>query len=537
MAKTKRLLRSSPRLAFGAILTALVLGVLIGSIVSPGTDASPADKHRPKLIRSGGGEPLEKTGGGLISEGFAQVVKTLAPAVVNINTQELVRVANQSPEAFRGLFGPDLFNRFFDQQDPNKKQPRERKVSSLGSGVIVDSDGYILTNYHVVARADKISVELANGKKYLANIIGQDPQSDLAVLKVAAGEPLPFARIGDSKDLEVGDWVLAFGSPFSLEKTVTSGIVSATGRNVAGTRSFGDYIQTDAAINPGNSGGPLVNMQGEVIGINSFIQTRSGGSNGVGFAIPSTVFVNSYNQLVTTGKIERGFIGISMNLGEFTPEMAEFFGVSGQDPDGIKDNDGVLITQLIDEKGKPSDTGPAYRAGIREEDVIVSFNGQEMETSWDLRTAVAGTAPNKVVSLMIVRKGEVKRIKVTLAERTLEQQEQEADEGISLDETPERDRKKEIGIEVRPVSPRDHQRLGFDDEAGMLVLDVTPTSLADDAHLRSGDVITHVNGNEVSTASAFREAILSLPSGSGVVLRVVTFVGQKQVRFTSFRKP
>jgi len=537
MAETKQLLRSSSVLAFGAVLIALVFGILIGSIVSPGTDASPLDGQRPKLIRSGDGKPLENTVTGSILEGFSQVVKTLAPAVVNINTQELVKVSNQSPEAFRGLFGPDLFNRFFDQQNPNQQQPRERKVSSLGSGVIVDSDGYVLTNHHVVARADKISVELANGKKYLAKIIGQDPQSDLAVLKVDADEPLPFAQVGDSTDLEVGDWVLAFGSPFSLEKTVTSGIVSATGRNVAGTRSFGDYIQTDAAINPGNSGGPLVNMQGEVVGINSFIQTRSGGSNGVGFAIPSTVFVNSYNQLVTTGKIERGFIGISMNLGDLTPEMAEFFGVSGQDPDGIKDNDGVLITQLIDEKGNPSETGPAYLAGIRKEDVIVSFNGQEMENSWDLRTAVASTPPDQVVPLVIVRKGEVKHLKVTLVERTLEQQQQESDEGISLDKTPERDRKKEIGIEVRPVSPRDYQRLGFDDEAGMLVLDVTPTSLADDANLRPGDVITHVNGNGVSTATAFREAILSLPSGSGVVLRVVSFAGQKQIRYTSFRKP
>ena len=414
-----------------------------------------------------------------------------------------------------------------------------------GSGVIFSEEGYVLTNHHVAANATKVWCTLSNRERITASVVGSDPSTDIAVLKLNLDEladpHIPHAALGNSDSLEVGQIVLALGSPLGLSRSVSMGVVSSIDRYFPDRGSmvspYNLWIQTDAAINPGNSGGPLVNMRGEVIGINSFIQTRSGGSNGVGFAIPSTVFINSYNQLVTTGEIERGFIGISMNLGGLTPEMAEFFGVEGEDAEGIKDGDGVLVTHLIDEKGKPSEDGPAYRAGIRGEDVIVLFNGQEVESSFDLRSAVAATPPNESVPVVVVRKGEVKHLEVTLAERTMERLAEEADEGISLDEKVERDRKKEIGIEVRPVSTRDHQRLGFDDEEGMLVLDVTPTSLADDAHLRAGDVITHVNGQKVATAAAFREAILSLPSDSGVVLRVVNFPGQKQIRYTSFRKP
>ena len=526
MGETKRFFRTAPGVAFLAILATLALGIIIGSIVSDGVGANPAEVQVAKLTRKGGGAPLVLDIEVAVYEGFAQVVETVGPAVVNITTQGLVEVPRAGlPEALRDFFGRDPFGPPGDRQEP-----QERKRSGTGSGVIVDSAGYILTNYHVVHEADKIRVTLPSNSSFPAEVIGFDKQSDLSVLKIDADEPLPFAQVGDSEKVRVGDWVLAIGSPFGLEKTVTAGIVSATGR-VVPTGTFGDYIQTDAAINPGNSGGPLVNARGEVIGINSFITTRSGGSVGVGFAIPSTVFVNSYNQLVSKGKIERGFMGIRMNSDPFTPEMAEFFGVAGDDPDGIKDGDGVLVTQVEED-------GPADQAGVEPEDVIVKVAEKEIRTLWDLRAAIANTPPDQEVPVKAVRKGKVLDLSVTLAERTLEQDLEEQNEGISLDERVERDRKKEIGLEVRSATERDLERLGIEDEEGILILEVTPTSLADDAALRPGEIVTHVNGEPVTSGAEFRDKILDLESGSGAILRLVYSADRRKViRYTSFVKP
>ena len=527
MGETKGFFRTVPGLAFLVILAALALGIIIGSIVSDGVGANPAEVQVAKLTRKGGGTPLVLDRDVSLYEGFAQVVETVGPAVVNISTQSLVEIPRGGlPDALREFFGRDPF---FNPPD-QRREPRERKFSGLGSGVVVDSAGYILTNYHVIESADKITVTLPSNSSFPAEVIGFDRQSDLAVLKIDADEPLPFAQVGDSEKVKVGDWVLAIGSPFGHQNTVTAGIVSATGR-VVPTQIFGAYIQTDAAINPGNSGGPLVNARGEVIGINSFINTRSGGSVGVGFAIPSTVFVNSYNQLVTQGKIRRGFMGIAMNLGSLTPEMAEFFGVAGDDPDGVKDGDGVLVTQVFED-------GPADQAGLEAEDVIVQVAEREVQTSWDLRAAIANTPPDEEVPIKAVRKGKVLELSVRLAERTLEQELEEQNQGISLDEKVERDRKKEIGLEVRSATERDLERLGIEDEEGILILEVTPTSLADDAGLRPREIVTHVNGEPVASGPEFRDKILDLDSGSGVILRLVYSANrQKGIRYTSFVKP
>ncbi len=526
MGETKRFFSTVPGVAFLAILATLVLGIVIGSIVSDGVGANPAGGQVAKLTRKGGGTPLVLDREEPLHEGFAKIVETVGPAVVNITSQGLVEVPRGGlPDALRDFFGREPFGPPDDEQEP-----LERKRSGTGSGVIVDSAGYILTNHHVVQEVDKITVTLASNSNFPAEVIGFDRQSDLAVLKIDAHEPLPFAQVGDSDKVRVGDWVLAIGSPFGLKKTVTAGIVSATGR-VGLTNIFGDYIQTDAAINPGNSGGPLVNARGEVIGINAFITTRTGGSVGVGFAIPSTVFVNSYNQLVTTGKIERGFMGIRMNVGALTPEMAEFFGVAGNDPDGIKDGDGVLVTQVKKD-------GPADRAGLEAEDVIVKVADREVKTSWDLRVVITSTPPAEKVPIKAVRKGEVLALSVTLAERTLERDLEAQNQGISLDEKVERDRKKEIGLEVRSATERDLERLGIKDEEGILILAVTPISLADDASLRPGEIVTHVNGEPVTSGAEFRDKILDLEPGSGVILRLVySSERQKQIRYTSFVKP
>jgi serine protease Do len=482
-----------------------------------------------------------------LKEGFARVADTVKPAVVNISTESIIRrPKRENPHAdderFQEFFGNDFWDRFF--QGP--ALPDRQKKASLGSGVIVDSEGYILTNYHVVALdfdtgsvADKIEVRLSNKETYEAEVVGIDPESDLAVLKIDTKKPLPFAKVGDSTKLDVGEWVLAIGSPLQLDQTVTAGIVSATGRVVVESYSFGDYIQTDAAINPGNSGGPLVNMKGEVVGINTFIATGTGFYVGIGFAIPSWVFVNSYNQLVTEGAIERGWLGVALSSFPMTDEMAEYFGVAGNDPEGIKDGNGVIVTQLIDEKGDPSKSGPAAEAGILPEDVIVELDGREITTGSDLTMTVANLPPGKTVPVVLVRKGEVKRLEVTLAERTLERNQRSDRSGVSFDEQAEKEQPREIGLTFKDLLPREARQLQIEDEQGALILEVVPGSLADDASLAPRFVITHVNGKTITSAQACKDAVDSVKSGDGVVLRIVipNREGRKVVGYTSFLKP
>ena len=555
MSKRRNWFQSHSGLTFVALLVTLALGIAIGSIVS--------DRVESAAQQGSGGTQLafERDGTSHISgeavslqQTFRKVAGIIEPAVVNISTQSIIETSarqNPHPEALRDFFGDEFWQRFFGGPDGG---PTRQKRDSLGSGVIVDSKGYILTNYHVTAPlptrngtarrlADRIDVQLQNGSTYEAKIVGVDPESDLAVLKIDANKPLPFAKIGDSASLQVGDWVIAVGSPFGFQQTVTAGIVSATKRVVPGTQSFGDYIQTDAAINPGNSGGPLVNMNGEVVGINSFITTRTGQFAGIGFAIPSVVFLNSYNQLITEGKIQRGWLGVSMNTLPMTPELAEYFGVTGKDGEGIKDGDGVIVTQLIGESGEPSTSGPAAKAGIEPEDVIVRFGDREIEDSWDLRTAVANTTPGKTVPVTIVRKGQVIKADVQLAERTLEEKQRAENEGLSFEEEPaEAEKPKEIGLEFQTLTAKDAADRKLDGEKGVLILEVTPGSLADDAGLAPDFVVTSVNGRPVATAQAFKDAVTAISSGQGVVLRIVFAQQlaqgiQKGVAYTSFVKP
>ncbi|MDA2938685.1 trypsin-like peptidase domain-containing protein, partial [Acidobacteria bacterium AH-259-A15] len=539
----KEFLRSKKGITFLALFITLLLGIAIGTLVPERVMSAEQTTKVALLETEGEGSPLVLAEAANLAEGFARVAKTVEPAVVNISTTAVVRTnvpqRREGPEDLRKFFGDDFWERFFGPMIPP-----EQKATSLGSGVIVDSKGYILTNYHVVTPpptqrgvrqiTDKIKVTLQNGDTYVARVLGEDPESDLAVLKISASKPLPFAKVGDTSKMQVGEWVLAVGNPFGVGQTVTSGIVSATGRVVRGTTIFGDYIQTDAAINPGNSGGPLVNMRGEVIGINTLIFTRSGGSQGVGFAIPSSVFVNSYNQIVTTGKIERGWLGVSMNTYPMNEGIAKFFGVAGNDPEGIKDGDGVLVVQVIDENGDPAESGPAYEAGVRAEDVIVKFGDREIETRYDLRFSVANTPSGEEVPFTVVRRGKVLQLNVTLAERTIERRERAESEGLSFEERKEEEREKEIGLVFETLSARDAERLGLDNERGVLIRNVIAGSLADEARLEPNQVITNVNGDPVRTATDLYEKINSMASGTSVVLRLVwPQDGHKGVGYTS----
>ena len=538
------LFRYRTGVGFLAVLAALVLGIAIGTVlVLDGVSSTEKESKSRLTTPEGRGKPLAAADAGSLTEGFTRVAESVEAAVVNINTTSIVNMERRQRE-LREFFGDNLWNRM-------PRGPARR--TSLGSGVIVDSQGYILSNHHVIAPveeavgrrvADKISVTLHSGETHTAEVVGVDHESDLAVIKIEAPGPLPFVPVGDATDLRIGEWVLAIGNPFGVGKTITAGIVSATARVIGGpvmSAAFGDFIQTDAAINPGNSGGPLVNMSGEVVGINTLIVSGSRGSQGVGFAIPSTVFVNSYNQLVSKGKIERGWMGISMNDRPLNPEMAEYFGVAGEDPEGIKDGDGVLVTQLVDERGEPNQTGPAYDAGIREEDVIVKLGDQEVENNFDLRVTVANTPPGDALPVVVVRRGEVKNFSVMLAERTMEAQERSEAGGLSFEEEEEdqEKRRKEIGLRWRTLNPRDSDQLGLDEEGGVFITEIWPGSLGDEAGLRRFDIITHVNGDPVQTDREFKETIDSIEADQAIILRVISINQNRRpsVRYVSFRKP
>jgi len=433
----------------------------------------------------------------------------------------------------------DWFRRFM----PFPNMPEQFTRRSLGSGVIVDPKGYIITNTHVVEGASKIKVNLAGGDSYTAKVIAADQLSDIAVIKIDGDKQFPAAAVGDAKALKVGDWVLAVGSPFGLAQTVTAGIVSVAGR-VFDTSStsqlqmlFNDYIQTDAAINPGNSGGPLVNMNAEVVGINSFISTSSRSNAGVGFAVPSHIFVNVYNQILNKGKVMRGWLGVNMNTLPFTPEMAKFF--------GVKSGSGVLITGLSDERGDPSDTAsPAAKAGIKAEDVIVEFGGTKIYSVQDLRLAVANTPPGQKAKVKVIRFGKEMDFDVTVAERTFENQGQETGT-FTFEEKPE-EVKPEIGLNFDNVPSRIAQQIGS--TGGALVLSVKPGSLAEEAGLvgyEQGvvDIIVTANGKKINSAQDLLDLVKALRSGEAVVLKFVratrTSAGNMATttQWTSITKP
>ena len=374
-------------ISFFMVLFVLTLGIGIGTLVSYRVGAvAPGDSQ---LRVQGDGKPLVGGAALALSQAFEEVARLVEPAVVNINTEVVVKrqtKKRETPEREDPM--EDFFRRFFN----NPNLPDNYTRQSLGSGVIVDPKGYIITNSHVVEGATKIKVSLKEGQQYTAQIIAADSLSDIAVIKIEGTKEFPFAKIGNAKALKVGDWVLAIGSPFGLEQTVTAGIISATGRvfpdaTTASTMAmlFNDYLQTDAAINPGNSGGPLVNMNGEVVGINTFIQTTGRSNAGVGFRCSRSHLCQrlqpDHGQRESDPRLHRSQHEHPFT---FTPAMAQFF--------GVKQGAGVLITGLSDDTGKVADRGPAAQAGMKPEDVVVEFDGKKILSVKDLRLAVANTS-------------------------------------------------------------------------------------------------------------------------------------------------
>ncbi len=420
-------------------------------------------------------------------QSFADLAEKAKPAVVNISTEKTVKIPG-SP--FRHFFGPeepfgDFFRRFFDEDIPD----RELKQQSLGSGFIIDKDGYIITNNHVVEGADEIKVKLADGREFKAKVIGRDPKTDLALIKITTlFKNLPVLPLGDSDKIRVGDWVLAIGNPFGLEHTVTQGIISATGR-VIGSGPYDNFLQTDAPINPGNSGGPLINLKGEVIGINSAI-IASG--QGIGFAIPSNMAKNVVSQLKEKGKVVRGWIGVSVQ--SVTSEMAQSF--------GLKEPKGALVGDVVS-------GSPAEKAGIRRGDVIIAFDGKDIKQMSDLPRMVAETPVGKTVDIKVIRDGKEVDLKITVAELTEERL--RAQMPVS-EET--------LGMKVDDITPRWAHQFRLRDKGGVVVIDVLSGSPADMAGIQAGDVIKEVNRKPVKNMKDYEAAMGKVPKGSPVLLLI-----------------
>src|SRR6266849_5215298 len=432
------------------ILLTLTVGILIGTVVSVGV--------RGQEKRSAPATPFSVPAPRQLSNQFSQIAKSLEPAVVNINTESTIkpvaRRRGQSPGDDQGNQFGDFFDKFFGGQG-DSGPIRER---SLGSGVLVDPKGFIVTNRHVVEKADRVQVRLQDdppGVQHDAKVIGTDQETDLAVIKIDVDHPLPTAKLGNSESMQVGDWVLAVGSPFGLQATVTAGIVSAKGRNIVPNRQFQSFIQTDAAINPGNSGGPLVNMDGEVIGINTAILTDTNAYAGVGFALPSNTVVQVYNQL--TGpehRVSRGSIGI-MFAGQDNPAIARVYGGGA----------GVTVSTVV--AGSPAD-----QAGLKVGDTITAVDGKKVTKGSELVSDIAARKPGSKVTLSFVRNGKPQEASVTIADRAKLFASRLGDDQGSDDESSPKQSK--FGVTVRKLTPDIAERLDVPAGKGVIVQDVKP---------------------------------------------------------------
>jgi serine protease Do len=421
---------------------------------------------------------------------FVALSKKMRPVVVNISTTQATETRGGGQE-FSSPFGEDdpfndFWRRFFGGPIPRGPQ-RQR---SLGSGFIIDADGSILTNNHVVENASKIVVKLSDEQEYEAKVIGRDPKTDIAIIKVNAKGKLIAATFGDSDALEVGEWVMAIGNPFGLDSTVTSGIVSAKGRHI-GQGPYDNFIQTDASINPGNSGGPLINLRGEVIGINTAIFSRTGGNIGIGFAIPINLVKELLPQLKGKGKVTRGYLGVLIQ--RVTPEISESL--------GIDKARGALVANV-------SKDGPAEKAGVKVGDVIVEFDGKEVKDSGDLPIIVARTPVDKNVRMKVLR--DKKEITLTVAVGELKEEEVVAT-------APE---KGELGLTVQKLTPQMAESLGLEKAEGVVVTAVEPGSAADESGIRRGDVILEIDRKPVRSLEDYRKLAATIRKGRGVLFLV-----------------
>ena len=502
-----------------AVVITLGIGIAIGVFISHGARAGYTSDALANPHSLAAPSPVE------LSNSFARIAELIEPAVVNINTETTVRISGRGFGSEGGEPFDDLFNRFFRYRQPGQ-HPQHYQRRSLGSGVIFDPRGYVLTNYHVVMQqdsdkpVDRIEVYLHGdgGTKYQARIIGADKWTDLAVIKIDAGKKLKAAQFGDSSAVKVGDWVLAVGSPFGLDSTVTAGIISAKGRNMGGEiepgvqGQFKRFIQTDAAINPGNSGGPLVNMDGQVIGINTAIATNKGSNDGVGFAIPSSTARAIYHSLITSGKVQRGAIGVTF-LDQSNPALLRSFGA----------DHGVVVNNV--ESGSP-----AERSGLKMGDVILAINGQPIKSGNDLVRIVSGSEIGSKVNIELLREGKHLTASVEVADRNKIVAQQQANFAPDESRSTHEEAGGVLGMSVRSLSAEQAgqvlKSLHLPKPQGVLVSQVAPEGFAAEVSVRAGDIILSVNHQPVHTLQDFIQVQNTLRSGQDVLLLVARKTGR-----------
>jgi serine protease Do len=449
---------------------------------------------QPALVQAQdhGVESLRQSG-----EAFATIAKEVSPAVVFIKVEKTVEEQGlpfawpQSNQQNDQDFPQDFLHQFFNFPFRDNS-PRKEHVVGQGSGFIVSNDGYIVTNNHVVGDADRVTVTLQDGREFTAKTVGTDPHSDIAVIKID-GDHLPDLKMGDSDKLDVGEWVLAVGNPFGLSHTITAGIVSAKGRSSVGITDYEDFIQTDAAINPGNSGGPLVDLDGDVVGMNTAIFSQSGGYMGIGFAIPANMVRSISDQIIEHGSVTRGYLGVTIQ--DLTPELAKSF--------GIHDEKGILVAQVVDDT-------PASKAGLKQGDLIVALNGGPTGKMGEFRNRIALTAPGTKDTLTILRDGKREDVDVTIG--TLPQN------AGSEKTTPATTQ--QIGLTVQNLTPDLAARLNYEGETGVVVSQVEHGSVAELAGIRAGSLIQEVNRTEVANVKQFQQAVDKTPKGQPILLLV-----------------
>lgn len=469
--QSKNYVMKKKTLIFLGTLLCLLAGFVAGGLIDP-VPASQAQTSQVLPAAPGS---------------FSQLAKQASPAVVFISTVKTVK-GGGIPMPF-GQDDPfkDFFERFFGNQ-----APRDFKQQALGTGFIIDKSGFILTNNHVVEQTDEIKVKLSDGKEYNARIVGRDSKTDLALIKIEPEESLIPLPLGDSDRLEVGDWVVAIGNPFGLGHTVTAGIVSAKYRHI-GTGAYDNFIQTDASINPGNSGGPLLNTAGEVVGINTAIYSQSGGSIGIGFAVPVNMAKDLLPQL-KEGRVIRGWLGVMIQ--GVTPELKEKLKLEG--------TKGALVADVTKD-------GPADRAGIRRGDVILSFNGKQVGESNDLPYLVASTPVNRTVSVQVFRQGELKTLEVRIGEMPEEEREAGRPTGGAIPD---------LGMTLQEITPDLSRQLRLSETSGLVVASVGNGTPAADAGLRPGDVLLEVDQSPVKSLDAFNRKVESCQKGGTLLLLI-----------------
>ena len=515
-------LRTEKLLSFTLIVFTLAIGVVIGTLISTGVKAARPNSSNfaPDATPLTIPNPVE------LSTAFTQIAKQVEPSVVNISTTYLPK-ATQNPNRRRRQVQPDegdqdngngdggmndfLFRFFGNPFGEGSPNAGARRSEALGSGVVVDRAGYILTNNHVVDKADRIQVKFHGDlTEYEAKLVGVDAQTDLAVIKVAGKGGLEPARIGNSDAVQVGDWALAIGSPFNFQETVTAGIISAKDRDVDTSMQFQHFLQTDAAINPGNSGGPLLNMRGEVIGINTAIASRSGAYEGIGFALPINTAAMVYNAIIKQGKVTRGGIGIRFSPADnpSTPANLKASGVS----------EGVFVDSV-------AEGGPSDKAGIKPGDVVVAINGKPVRDGNQLVGIVTSTPVGSYLDVTVVRDRKRQEYKVQVADlsRLFPEQfgsgndtAQGKQEGTSVS----------FGMSIQTLTERQIETLGIKEKGGVQVVDVEPNSFAEDIRLQKGDVIIAIGGQHISSTEDVKKVQAALKPGDAVQFRIMRRTGQ-----------